>query len=103
MGNAPDWWGDDPACKHNAIFVIPPANTMEIMDGIGKIKPEYEKIASADPIIFWSASMATFSRTRWSQIVKTKYYKNITIRNSNTARKLLELASRDEEKEQSIK
>ena len=94
MAAAPDWWGDNPEDKHNAIFVMPPATCEEIMEGIGEIKPQYEKVACAGPIIFWSASLANFSRTRWSQLVKTKYYKNVTIRNSNTARKLLELSKK---------
>lgn len=95
MANAPDWWGDDPDSKHNAIFVMPPASTEEIINGIGDIKPTYEKVAVSNPIIFWSAGLATFSRTRWSQIVKTKYYKSVTIRNANTARKLLEMSQKE--------
>ena len=91
MSHAPDWWDIGAEIKHNAIFVIPPATSEEIVSGIGETKPQFEKVDYYGPIIFWSAPLATFSRTRWSQIVKTKYYSSITIRNANTARKLVSL------------
>lgn len=91
MSEAPDWWGTTAEIKHNAIFVIPPATSEEIVAGIGEIESKYEKVSWSGQIIFWSAPLATFSRTRWSQIVKTKYYGSITIRDANTAKKLLTL------------
>jgi len=92
LEHAPNWWGDDPNSKHNAIFVIHPATAEEIIADAGKIKPEYEQLYAYKEIIFWSAPLKTFSRTRWSKIVGTKAYQSITIRNSNTTKKLLELA-----------
>ncbi|MEL1135762.1 DUF1697 domain-containing protein [Desulfitobacterium sp. THU1] len=92
LEHVPDWWGDDPNSKHNAIFVIQPATAEEIIADVGNIKPEYEQLYAYKEIIFWSAPLKTFSRTRWSKIVGTKAYQSITIRNANTTRKLLELA-----------
>lgn len=93
LEHAPSWWGKDSTVKHNAIFVIAPKTTKEIMESIGETKPEYESVATYEPIIFWSAPAQTFSRTRYSKIVGTKAYKSITIRNFNTTKKLLELSS----------
>jgi len=92
LEHVPDWWGDDPNSKHNAIFVIQPATAEKIIEDAGKIKPEYEQLYAYKEIIFWSAPLKTFSRTRWSKIVGTKAYQYITIRNANTTKKLLELA-----------
>lgn len=97
MENAPDWWGSDPNSKHDAIFAMPPTTSEEIVQGMGEIKPEYEKVAYAGPIIFWSAALATYSRTRWSKLVQTKYYRSTTIRNINTTWKLLELSQKVQE------
>jgi uncharacterized protein (DUF1697 family) len=91
LEHAPDWWRDDPEAKHNAIFVIPPATPDGIIADVGAAKPEYEKVAAYQNVIFWSAPLKTFSRTRWSKIVGSKAYQYVTIRNANTARKLLEL------------
>ena len=47
-----------------------------------------------DNAIFWSASLKTFSKTRWSKIASSSVNNNVTIRNANTAKKLLELAEK---------
>ncbi len=87
VGSAPSWWGENDD-KHNALFIISPMTPEEIAVGIGKAKPEYEKIAICGPIIFWSAPLKTFSKTRYSKIVGSKYYPFITIRNENTTREI---------------
>lgn len=91
MQNAPDWWGTDGETKHNAIFVIPPATPESIIAEVGAPKPEYEQVAFHGQVIFWSAPLETFFSTRWSKIVGTAAYDSVTIRNANTARKLLQL------------
>lgn len=91
--HAPKWWGESVDDKHNAIFVIAPAVTADVMKAVGEAKPEYEKVDSYGPVIFWTAPVKTFGRTRYSKIVGTKAYQSITIRNSNTAKKLVELIS----------
>ena len=91
LARAPVWWDHDCESKHNAIFVIAPANCDFIMASVGESKPEYEQVAHYGQVIFWSAPLKTFSRTRWSKIVSTSAYNNITIRNANTAKKLAQL------------
>jgi len=91
LKDAPAWWGLDDGVKHNALFIIAPATAIEIIKEVGEAKPEYEKVAAIEPIIFWSAPLETFGRTRYSKIVGTKSYESITIRNANTTKKLAEL------------
>ncbi len=88
--HAPPWWNNGDA-KHNAIFVIAPKRVDQIMADIGETKPEYEHVVAYHPIIFWSAPIKTFSRTRYSKIVGTKAYRFVTIRNANTVNKLVDL------------
>ena len=92
LAAAPEGWGQEAKYKHNAIFVIPPADSEQVCVDAGEIKPEYESLAFHGNVIFWSAPQETFSKTRWSTISKRKAYKMITIRNANTARKLLSIA-----------
>lgn len=89
--HAPAWWGKDDQDKHNALFVIAPTTPAQVMAAVGEAKPEYEKVAQHGPVIFWTAPLETFSRTRYSKIVATSAYKSVTIRNANTTRKLVEL------------
>lgn len=93
MSHAPDWWNKDaPVVKHNALFVIAPKTAREIMDEVGEPKLEYEQVAAHGRVIFWSATFKTFGRTQYSKIVGMPAYQFVTIRNSNTAKKLVELA-----------
>jgi uncharacterized protein (DUF1697 family) len=99
LGHAPGWWNSDADSRHNAIFVIPPATAEEVCLAVGGTKPEYEKVSCYGSVIFWSAPVKTFSRTRWSKIVQNKaVYNLITIRNANTTLKLAALAKGDKAK-----
>lgn len=89
--NAPAWWDKDTESKHNAIFVIPPATAAEIIEQVGIAKPEYEQVSSYGQVIFWSAPIETFSKTKWAKIVGKSVYNSVTIRNANTTKKLLQL------------
>ena len=91
LRNAPDWWDNDEQSKHNAIFIIPPATAAEIINEVGTGKTEYEQVNYYGQVIFWSAPIKTFSKTKWSKIVGKSAYNSVTIRNANTAKKLLQL------------
>jgi len=93
LAHAPTWWDQDPDSKHNAIFVIAPTTAAEVMKTVGEAKPEYESVESYGHVIFWSAPLKTFSRTRWSKIVGTAAYNSVTTRNANTFKKLVELSN----------
>ncbi|WP_099468103.1 DUF1697 domain-containing protein [Konateibacter massiliensis] len=91
LRNTPTWWDEDTQSKHNAIFVIPPATASEIIEQVGIAKEEYEQVGYYGQVIFWSAPIQTFSRTRWAKIVGKLAYNSVTIRNANTTKKLLQL------------
>lgn len=90
--HAPSWWGQDKDSTHNAIFIITPVTFEELSKEVGEINPEYEKIDHYGNVVFWSAAIKNYSRTRWSKLVGTSLYKSITIRNINTFRKISQLA-----------
>jgi uncharacterized protein (DUF1697 family) len=93
LKHAPSWRNSDVDSRHNAIFAIQPATAEEILSIIGEAKPEYEKVHCYGSVIFWSAPIQTFSRTRLTKIVESKVaYNLITIRNANTTLKLAALA-----------
>ena len=92
LTHAPEWWDSGTDAKHNAIFVIAPATAEDIIEKVGEAKPEYERVAWHGPVIFWTAPLETFSRTRWSKVSSASVYGSITIRNANTAKKLLKLS-----------
>lgn len=85
---APTWWDTDSSMRHNALFIIHPAAAEEVLSEIGDIRDELEKVAYVGNVIFWSTSLEKYGRTRYSKIVGTKAYQQVTIRNANTTRKL---------------
>jgi len=91
--HAPEWWNNMADARHDAFFVLPPMTAEEICAHVGIVEDDYESVAFYGRVIFWSAPMATFSRTRWSKISKDKaMYNAITVRNANTALKLAALS-----------
>lgn len=92
LNHAPSWWDKDKDSKHNVIFIIPPITVDKVFEEVGAIKLDYEKVDYYGRVIFWSAPIKTFSRTRWSKVVSSSVYDSITIRNANTVKKLLQLA-----------
>ena len=95
LAHAPEWWGQGTDSRHDAFFVIPPMTAEQVVAQIGQIKEECESLDYYGGVIFWSAHMATFSRTRVSKISQDKaIYEAITVRNANTALKLAELAGK---------
>ena len=98
LSNAPKWWDKDKESKHNAIFVISPANAEDIIEEVGEINHEYEKAGHHGQVIFWSAPLGLFSKTKWSKFVSTSTAarSKITIRNANTTKKLLQLSGKTE-------
>ena len=95
LANAPEWWGQDPNSRHDAFVVIHPRTAPEIcamVSQLGDCKLEYEQAAYHGKIIFWSAVKETFNYTIWSKVMRNKVvHSSITVRNSNTMRKLAEL------------
>jgi uncharacterized protein (DUF1697 family) len=97
LAHAPTWWNTATDAKHDAFFVIPPMTAEKLCAHVGAVKEDYEKISYFGKVIFWSAPLATYSRTRWSKIAKDKaMYRAITVRNANTAFKLASLSDRPE-------
>lgn len=92
FNNAPTWWDQDENSKHNAIFIMTSTTMEEVFNEVGEIKPDYEKVGYYGRVIFWSAPIETFSKTRWSKVVSSSLYNIITIRNANTVKKILQLA-----------
>ena len=91
FSQTPSWWNQDPQPKHMAIFVIAPEQADRLAQQVG-LRPEYEQLSYSGSVIFWSAPKATFSKTKWSKVAMSTKYGYITVRNANSANKLLLLS-----------
>lgn len=93
LKSAPKDWGKKEDYKYNALFFTEELSKKEITEALPAAKKEAHEETTVTPkAIFWSAPKSHYSKTAYSQeLVKSKIYKKVTIRNSNTSFKLLEL------------
>ena len=93
LQNAPDWWGNEnKEIYDNLIFIMPPATFSDVFNEIGEPKEELEKIRNYKDVIFWSFSRKDYQKTNWwSKTASTNISGKLTIRTSNTVRKLAKM------------
>lgn len=94
----PRGWGQDPDWKYNVLFLIPPFVIGDVVKTIGVLKPDIETLTAGDGVLYQSVLFKVFGRSTTGKIASNPTYKQMTIRNLNTTRKLLELMEKDEEK-----
>ncbi len=88
---APIWWGKDPAWKHNMLIMLQPYDMTTVVADIGPLKPEIETMKIGKGVIYQSVQFDKFGRTTFSKMIGKPVYKQMTIRNYNTATKLAAL------------
>lgn len=63
---------------------------MEFYDEVGNPKDEYEKVHNYKSTVFWSFSRNDYQKTNWwSKIASANVSSKITIRTTNTVRKVV--------------
>lgn len=80
---------EDGKWKHNVIFLSPRIDSKKILTQIPS-KEEIEVVTYAPGVIFWSAKAATITRSNLVKLSGKPQYQEMTVRNVNTTRKLLE-------------
>lgn len=96
IDEAPADWGTDADWKHNLLVMIPPYEMNKIIHSIGSLKPGIEALVPGRGVLYQSMSRELFGRTTTGKLASSPVYKKMTVRNYNTATKLLELLSKGE-------
>lgn len=90
--SAPSWWGKDDSFRHNILIVIEPESADQIAKQIGELKPEIENLKAGKGVLYQSILISAISRgSTGSKLIKNASYKDITVRNYNTATKLAKI------------
>lgn len=79
----PDW-------KHNVIFLTQALDTKDVPDRFA-IKEAIEHLSYFPGVLYWSAKMDAITKSTMLKLSTRKEYKEMTVRNVNTTRKLLAL------------
>ena len=88
---APAGWGEDAACRHNALFTMAGVTPEEVLADLPPAKPDIDAIAAGPGVVFWSTPEDRITRSAFMKLPTLPVYQRVTIRNHNTARKLAAL------------
>ena len=88
---APPAWGEDPAYRHNALFTLAGTTPAQVLASIPPVKEELETVAAGPGVVFWSADKKRVTRSAFVKLPAHPIYRQVTIRNHNTVRRLATL------------
>lgn len=86
----PDDWVNDKVMRCDVMFLWQEVAAPKVLDEL-TIKPGIDDVTYAAGAILWRVDRDKVTRSGLAKLVSTPLYKQMTIRNSNTTRKLLEL------------
>ncbi len=88
---APKWWGKDAQWKHNLLILLPPFKMSDALKSVGTAVEKIEYIEGGTGVVYASTSWDAFTRSTIGKLAAKPVYKRMTVRNYNTATKLLKL------------
>ena len=91
--NLPKNWNGDSEWKYNVIFLRHSIDSEKVLERLGP-KPEIEKVVYYPGTLLWSARISEISRTTIQKLSSQKLFQDMTVRNTNTTRKLYELMNK---------
>jgi uncharacterized protein (DUF1697 family) len=86
----PETWDGDRAWKYNVIFLRHSIDSENILDVL-KPKSDIEQVVYLPGTLLWSARISDLSRATMLKLPGQKLFQEMTVRNTNTTKKLYEL------------
>lgn len=83
-------WNSDSSWRYNVIFLRHTIDSEEILTDV-PIKQDIEEVFYRPGTLLWSAQVGELNRTNMLKLASRKLYQEMTIRNTNTTKKLCEL------------
>lgn len=91
--NLPKNWNGDTEWKYNVIFLRHSIDSEKVLESLGP-KREIEKVVYYPGTLLWSARISDMKRTSLEKLSSQKLFQDMTVRNTNTTRKLYELMNK---------
>jgi uncharacterized protein (DUF1697 family) len=92
-GAIPAGWANDSTMRCNVLLLWKEADDPHVLGQL-PINPDVEDVRYTPGAVIWCFERVNASRTRMSKVVGTALYKQMTIRTSNTLRRIVELLAR---------
>lgn len=86
----PDSWENDLDAKTDVMFLWESVDNAKVLDDV-IIKPDLDNVVYAKGALLWMVKRKDVTKSGMLRLVGTSLYKQMTIRNVNTFRKLLSL------------
>lgn len=86
----PGTWTTDATMRCDVMFLWEGFDRKDILAEL-QVKPEIEDVVYVPGAIIWRIDRSNQNKSRMTKVVGTDLYKGMTIRNSNTVRKLAEM------------
>ncbi|NMD71471.1 DUF1697 domain-containing protein [Bacillus sp. DNRA2] len=86
----PDTWKNDKDMKSDVMFLWDEIDDESVLEEL-VIKPDVDTVKYFPGAILWSVDKENVTKSGMSKIIGSKIYKQVTVRNVNTARKIYEL------------
>lgn len=83
----PAEWKNDEHQKTDVAYLFDTVNNKEILD-ILPVKKDYVKLIYTNGAVLWNVNRSNYNKSQLNKIISHKIYKEMTIRNVNTARYL---------------
>ncbi len=93
LEEAPNDWGEKENWRHNLIILLE-GNAKKILEELGEVHPEIESAVAGKSAIYHSVLQTAIGKSRYSRVPGLPLYQEVTIRNANTANKLLALCQK---------
>jgi uncharacterized protein (DUF1697 family) len=90
VSSIPAKWTNDQAMRCDVMFLMADADKPSVVKQL-QHKPELEEVRYVPGALIWRVDRESVTRSGMMRLAGTPLYKRMTIRNCNTARKLLEL------------
>ncbi|MGE6258442.1 DUF1697 domain-containing protein [Heyndrickxia sporothermodurans] len=86
----PDTWKNDKDMKSDVMFLWDEIDDESVLKNL-VIKPNIDTVKYVPGAILWSVDKKNVTKSGMLKIIGSKLYKQVTVRNVNTARKIYEL------------
>lgn len=86
----PDTWKNDKDMKSDVMFLWDEIDDESVLEEL-VIKPDIDTVKYFPGAILWSVDKENVTKSGMSKIIGSKIYKQVTVRNVNTTRKIYEL------------
>ena len=90
IASLPKNWDGDQQWKSNVIFLRHAIDSEDVLERLTP-KPNIEKVSYYPGTLLWSARLSDLSQTTMVKLSSQKIFQDMTVRNTNTTRKLYEL------------